>query len=266
MTEREIEAVIETVDLWAGYDREPILEGINLRISSGEFVGLIGPNGGGKTTLLRVFLGLLKPSRGTVRILGQEIESVRSQIGYVPQSLDVDLRFPIRARDVVRMGRLGKKRVFQRFTGEDDSAVERAMDQTGAGELGGELFGILSGGQRQRVLIARALAVAPRLLLLDEPTSNVDPGMEGEIYELLAALNKDVTIVLVTHDIGVLSAHVRTVGCLNRTLHYHGDAQMPEGVLEETYGCPVEMIAHGTPHRVLAEHHHHPPDGASFPP
>lgn len=246
--------VVEMDGVDAGYDSALVLENVTLKIASGDFVGIIGPNGGGKTTLIRVILGILQPERGTVRVFGRPVTEVRATVGYVPQILEFDRAFPIRAIDVVRMGRLGRRGLRSAYNKADNEVVDRVMEETGIVDQANRLFGELSGGQRQRALIARALAVEPELLVLDEPTANVDPSLQGGIYDLLAELNESVTILMVTHDLGVVSAHVKSVGCLNRTLHYHGGIHIPEGVLEETFGCSVDFITHGTPHRVFPKH------------
>jgi len=186
--------------------------------------------------------------------LGRAPEDVREGIGYVPQYLETDRDFPIRVRDVVRMGRLSHRRRFRGYAAEDHEAVARALEQVAMTEMALRPMGELSGGQRQRVLIARALAVCPQLLLLDEPTASVDSKVVGEVYELLRELNRHITIILVTHDMAAISAHVKTVGCLNRTLHYHGKRELSREMVEETYQCPVDLIAHGVPHRVFAAH------------
>lgn len=248
--------VIEIKGLWTGYDGEVVLENIDLIVQEGDFLGIIGPNGGGKTTLLYILLGLIRPWQGTVHLFEGSVKEGRNKVGYVPQVIHFDRQFPIRVRDVVRMGRMGRRGIFSRLSGGDEQQVEIAMEQTDIVGIGDELFGNLSGGQRQRVLLARALAVEPHLLLLDEPTSHIDPRIQGELYALLASLRSSITVVLVTHDIGVVSSHVKSVACVNRTVHYHGESEMPERILEETYGCPIDLIAHGVPHRVFPEHKH----------
>lgn len=253
MSERR--EVISIQHLWAGYGQEPVLEDINLSVYEGDFIGLIGPNGGGKTTLLRVLLGLLPPIRGTVRILGLPVRDGRRMIGYVPQEVEFDRDFPISVWDVARMGRLGQRRLLQRYTDEDDAVVAEALRRVDLYDLRRRPIGKLSGGQRQRVYIARALATRPTILLLDEPTSSVDPQVSTDIYQLLRHLNEQgVTILLVSHDIGVISSYVKTVGCLNRRLFYHGKREITVDMLEMAYRCPVDLIAHGVPHRVFPDH------------
>lgn len=246
--------VIEVRGLSAGYDGDLVLEGVDLTVRERDFVGIIGPNGGGKSTLVKVLLGLIAPVSGTVRVLGTTPQAARGRVGYVPQFLEFDRHFPVRVWDVVRMGRLGTRPMFRRYTPEDDVVVEESLRRVDALPLAHLPVGELSGGQRQRVLVARALATEPDLLLLDEPTASVDPTLQGSMYEYLKQLNERVTILLVTHDIGAISRHVKTVGCLNRRFHYHGSSELSPQVLEEVYECPIDLIAHGVPHRVFPPH------------
>ena len=250
-TQRE---VISVQHLWATYDSEPVLEDINLSVGEFDFIGLIGPNGGGKTTLLKVLLGLLPPTRGQVCVMGKPVKEARRYIGYVPQSVQFDRDFPISVWDVVRMGRLGRRRLLQRYTAEDDQVVAETLRSANMLDLRDRPIGALSGGQRQRVYIARALATEPRILLLDEPMAGVDPQVSASIYELLRQLNEHITILLVSHDMSAISSHVKTVGCLNRRLFYHGGKQITPDMLEAAYRCPIDLIAHGVPHRVFPEH------------
>lgn len=246
--------VINLSHVWAKYNKNPILEDINLTICEGDFVGLIGPNGGGKTTLFKVLLGLIKPYQGTVKIVGHTVSKGRRYIGYVPQLVELDREFPISVAEVVRMGRLGKRRLLQRYNSKDDMIVNRTLEQVGMLELRDLPIAELSGGQRQRVYIARALASEPRILLLDEPTASVDPQRQTSIYELLKELNQLITIIMISHDIGAISAYVKTVGCLNHRLFFHGNPPLSTETIEQTYQCPVDLIAHGVPHRVLSNH------------
>jgi zinc transport system ATP-binding protein len=250
-TQRE---VISVQHLWATYDSEPVLEDINLSVEKLDFIGLIGPNGGGKTTLLKVLLGLLPPTQGQVHVMGKPVKEARRYIGYVPQSVQFDRDFPISVWDVVRMGRLGRRRLLQRYTAEDDQVVAEALRSANMLDLRDRPIGALSGGQRQRVYIARALATEPKILLLDEPMASVDPQVSASIYELLSKLNEHITILLVSHDMSAISSHVKTVGCLNRRLFYHGGKQITPDMLEAAYRCPIDLIAHGVPHRVFPEH------------
>jgi zinc transport system ATP-binding protein len=247
--------VVRLEDVWVQYNGIPILEGINLAIEQDDFLGIIGPNGGGKTTLLKIILGLISPSRGKVSVLGKPPEKSRSKIGYVPQHNLFDRDFPISVGDVVLMGRYGKSGLFRRYSGEDRRATQDALQTVGMLDYKERQMGKLSGGELQRIFIARALVAEPKLLLLDEPTASVDPAMQTEFYELLEKLKKQMAIVLVSHDISAVSIYVDKLACLNRQLHYHGSKEITPEILEATYKCPVQMIAHGlVPHRVLKEH------------
>lgn len=247
--------LVEIKNLYGGYDHETVLEDINLSIHENDFIGLIGPNGGGKTTLLKIILGLLPPKEGLVSVLGEGPKKGRQHIGYVPQFTVFDSDFPISVYDVVKMGRLSKKRVFRSLTLEDDAIIEEKLAWVNMLEYKDRGIRELSGGQRQRVYIARALATEPELLLLDEPTISVDFESRAKIYELLHEINlQGVTILLVSHDLNVISRYVKTIGCLNRQLHYHGEKEITPEMLKAGYNCPVDLIAHGLPHRVLADH------------
>ena len=255
MLELISQPLVKIKDLYAGYNHETVLFDIDLTIEKGDFIGLIGPNGGGKTTLLKVMLGLIKPQRGTVQVMGDSPERGRSHIGYVPQLAEYDATFPISVRDVVRMGRLSNQRLFKPYSKEDDVIVSERLAWVDMLEHQDRALRELSGGQRQRVYIARALTTDPKLLVLDEPTISVDIEASALIYDLLYRINQGgVTVFLVTHDLNVISSYVKTIGCLNRRLHYHGEKQVTDEMLRATYGCPVDLIAHGLPHRVLAEH------------
>jgi len=240
--------------VWAGYNAEMVLEDVNLSVNELDFIGLIGPNGGGKTTLLRILLGLLKPARGEVRIMGMDVEQGRRHIGYVPQIVAFDQDFPVSVWDVARMGRLGTRRLLHRYTAEDDKLVVAALRNVDMLHLRDHPIGGLSGGQRQRVYIARALATEPSILLLDEPLSSVDPQTSTSIYELLGRLNERMTILLVSHDMSAVAANVKTVGCLNRRLFYHRQKRITPDMMQSVYGCPIDLIAHGVPHRVFEAH------------
>jgi len=247
--------LVEIKNLSASYDFDAVLSEVNLTMHANDFIGLIGPNGGGKTTLLKIILGLMKPQVGTVRILGEPPEIGRRHIGYVPQFAIYDADFPISVRDVVRMGRLNRKKLLKPYTAEDDTIVTERLAWMNILDLQDRALRELSGGQRQRVYIARALATEPDILLLDEPTASVDVDAQSIIYELLQEINnRGVAILLISHDLNVISSYVKTIGCLNRRLFYHGKKEVTAEMLEASYGCPVELIAHGLPHRVLAEH------------
>ena len=247
--------IVRLKDIRVNYGEITALENVNLSVFQHDFLGIIGPNGGGKSTLLKVLLGLVKPNSGFVSVFGKPPEQVRGQIGYVSQRLAFDRDFPASVWDVVIMGCYGRIGLFRRYNYEDRVATEKALEQVGMLEQQGQQIGRLSGGQQQRVFVARALVAQPKLLLLDEPTASIDPTMQTEFYELLEELKKSLTIVLVSHDIGAVSIYVDNIACLNRELYYHGSKEITPEILEATYKCPVQLIAHGTvPHRVLKEH------------
>jgi zinc transport system ATP-binding protein len=246
--------VIELDGVWAAYNGHSVLEEINLAVNQSDFIGLIGPNGGGKTTLLKVILGLLTPTRGEVRVLGKKVAEGRCHIGYVPQLVQFDHQFPIRAWEVVGMGLLGCRKPFRPLSSAERETIHYALEQVDMADLSKRAIGELSVGQRQRVYIARALATNPQILLLDEPTASVDPQVANNIYELLREINRTVTILMVSHDMNAVSSYVKTIGCLNRRLHYHGTREITQDMMDAIYECPVDLIAHGLPHRVLAPH------------
>jgi zinc transport system ATP-binding protein len=248
--------IIEVRDVWLHLGRQFVLEGVNLSLPEGDSLAIIGPNGGGKTTLLRVLLGLLRPERGSVRILGREPEATRGLVGYVPQHARFDLEFPIRVADVVAAGRLRRHRLL-RLRAEDRAAVFEALERVEIADLADRRIGNLSGGQLQRVLIARALAVRPKLLLLDEPTASLDVQSAANFNDLLRRLAEQMTVVLSTHDITGITTKVDSIACLNRKLFFHPSGELSAAQVAEVYGCPVELLAHGAPHRVLGEHHGH---------
>jgi len=248
------EEVIRLEDVWVSYDHTPVLEGVNLTIYRGDYIAILGPNGGGKTTLLKTILGLVTPWRGRVTVLGEAPEEARHRIGYIPQYTQYDRDFPISVWDIVLMGRLSHRGNSPGYSKEDKEAAAEALRAVDMLRYKDRQIHDLSGGQRQRVFIARALAVEPDILLLDEPTSNIDRMTRANLYDLLADLNERIAMVLVTHDVGVISSRVRRVACLNRRLVVHDEKQLTKEDLEATYACPVDLIAHGVPHRVFEEH------------
>jgi zinc transport system ATP-binding protein len=253
--------VIRITDLDFAYNGQPVLQGINLDVREGDFIAMIGPNGGGKTTLLKLMLGLLKPDRGEISVLGKPPGRVSHQIGYVPQDVNINRRFPITALDVVLMGKLAPGRRWSKTAEKDRRDALDALARIDMTDYADRRIGELSGGQRQRVFIARALVTRPRLLLLDEPTASIDSRGQTEFYRLLKRLNQEVSIVVVSHDLLVISTYVKSVACVNRRLHYHHQAEITGDMLETMYPCtvedvcPVELVTHGRlPHRVLQHH------------
>lgn len=213
----------------------PVLESVDLEIGQRDFLGLVGPNGGGKTTLLRILLGLLEPQQGSVSVLGRRPAEVSSRIGYVPQHTRIDLEVPAEVLDVVLMGRLAMTSWGSRFGKEHVEAAMRALELTGTADLAGSRFGELSGGQRQRILIARALAADAELLLLDEPTTGVDIHRERELLELLSQLNQRLPIVLVSHDVTLVSSHLKRAAWVNRQVVCYLASELSPVVIEALY-------------------------------
>lgn len=243
MTTNE-QPAIEINDLHFQFGRLPVLEGVNLRVETRDFVGLIGPNGCGKTTLVKIILGLLRPAAGSVSIYGQPPVQGRRRIGYVPQHVQLDRDFPITVREVVLMGRLRHRPRGIRYSAEDQQAAEKAMAEMEVLDLARRSIGELSGGQFQRVMIARALASQPDILILDEPTANVDTRLQQEIHDRLKKLNERMTIILISHDVGFISHYVNKVACLNKTLVCHPTAHITPSVIEELYQGHVHLIRH----------------------
>jgi zinc transport system ATP-binding protein len=247
--------LVKLENVWVYHDSIPVLEAINLSIETNDFLGIIGPNGGGKTTLLKVILGLIKPNRGRVTVLGMPPERGRKHIGYISQFNLFDHDFPISVFEVVLMGRYNQSGLFRRYSEDDKKAAIAALETVEMLEYRDRQVGKLSGGEQQRVFIARALTTNPKLLLLDEPTASIDPNMQAEFYELLDKLKEDMAIVLVSHDVSAVSIYVNEIACLNHQLFYHGSKEVSAEELEKTYQCPIQLIAHGTvPHRVLRKH------------
>jgi len=242
--------------LSTGYNGTEILSKVNLEIHDRDFLGIIGPNGGGKTTLIKVILGSLRPYSGTIEFPGLKMGEKENFIGYLPQVQKFDPKFPISVRDVVLSGLMDPGKVVKRFTKAEKDKALRLLDEMGIFHLKDTPIGNLSGGQMQRVFLCRALVASPRLLILDEPSTYVDNQFESELYEKLKVLNEKMAIVLVSHDIGTISYYIKTIACVNRQLHYHKSNIITEKQLE-AYNCPMQVITHGdVPHTVLRKHNH----------
>lgn len=238
--------LIEIESLSFAYYVDYVLEDINLEIQSGDFIGMIGPNGGGKTTLLRLILGILTPTRGSIRIMGKSPKQTQDLIAYVPQYADMDHQFPIKVREVVAMGLIHKYSFLPWFAGRQWEAVNNALQKVSLLDLADKRFGDLSGGQRQRCLIARAIVSKPRIILLDEPTASVDFTVESDIFEFFRSLNQEgITIILVSHDVGFISSYVNRVVCVNRRIQCHNiDEVGYESDLVNIYSSKVTQIRH----------------------
>jgi zinc transport system ATP-binding protein len=244
--------VIELTNVSFSYGEEPVLEGVDLRVEVGEFLGIVGPNAGGKSTLLKVILGSLEPQSGKVRVLGKRPKDARRQVGYVAQYPSFARDFPITVDQAVLMGRVGCRSGRSwlaalapgGYTTTDRQASHEALREVEADDLGDRQIGSLSGGQLQRVLLARALVCEPSVLLLDEPTANIDLRLESDIFDLLRQLNSRMTILVVSHDVGFISSYVRRVACINRTLVCHHTDAIDGQVIQDLYGENVRMVAH----------------------
>jgi zinc transport system ATP-binding protein len=241
--------------VYADIGGQHVLEDITLTIREREFYAIIGPNGGGKTTLVRLILGLVPLKRGVIRVFGGTPRENRHLLGYVPQFHSFDFHYPVTLREMVLSGRLGcKTGIFTRYSQSDKRIADETLSLLGLEMLADREISALSGGERQRAIIARALVGEPRALLLDEPTVYVDAPAELQFYRIINMLKKKMAIVLVTHDIGVVSDHATKVACLNQRLYTHDSAEITEDMLISAYQCPVELIAHGVPHRVFRAH------------
>ncbi len=224
------------------YHKRQILEDVNLQVKEGEFASIVGPNGGGKTTLLKLMLGLIKPETGRVRVFGKSPEQTREKIGYMPQYAHLDMNFPATVLDVVLMGRLAKKKFW--FSKDDKQKALFAIDEVDMASYIHTGFSELSGGQKQRVLIARALCSNPSILLLDEPTANVDHETEESLFSILKKLNTDMTILLVSHDLGFVSKYVKSVICVNRQVVIHPTTLMDGAMIKDIYHGDLKMVRH----------------------
>lgn len=239
-----MEYVIEVENVSFSYGDVLILDDISLRIREEEFFGIIGPNASGKSTFLKLLLGLLEPDEGDIRILGQKPEAVRRKIGYVPQHPTFRRDFPISVEDVVILGRLGVTKGFGRFTRVDREKTGTAIEAVELDDVAEKPVAVLSGGQLQRMLIARALACEPEILILDEPTAGIDLRAEENIFALLKKYNEHMTIIVVSHDVAFISGYVHRVGCMNKTLVCHETRDISGKTIEELYGGSVKMIQH----------------------
>jgi zinc transport system ATP-binding protein len=219
--------VIRVRDLDFAYGRQPVLQGVHFDVNALDFVSVIGPNGGGKSTLLKLLLGLLSPRHGAIEVFGGPPSRTRLKLGYMPQRVELDPRFPVTVMDVTIMGRLGLRPTLGPYRRRDREAALAALVATDAADLRDRPFSELSGGQRQKVLIARALCGEPEILLLDEPTASLDPTVQDDLYALLNRLNESRTILMVSHDVSMVSRFVNRVLCVNRTCVEHCVTEIP---------------------------------------
>jgi len=236
--------VIQLTGVSFSYGAEPALREVDLAVADREFLGIVGPNAGGKSTLLRLILGLLEPQSGRVEVLGRSPRAARTDIGYVPQYPGFARDFPITVEQVVLLGRLGLGNRFGGYGREDRQAMQRVLEEVDAHDLRARQIGSLSGGQLQRVLLARALVCDPRILILDEPTASLDLRLEADIFERLKEFNERMTILLVSHDVAFISTYVSRVACVNQTLVCHPTAAIDGSTILALYGESVRRVAH----------------------
>ena len=248
-----MQKLIEIKNLTAGYNGLIALDRVNLSVFKNDFIGIIGPNGGGKTTLLKVILGLVKPSEGRI-IYNLADGDKMFNIGYLPQQFSADKKFPISVEQVVLSGLLQKRNIVRNYSRKEKVKANEVLIKMGIPGLRHKAFGELSGGETQRTLLARAIISSPQLLLLDEPDTYVDQLFESELFNILKELNNKMAIMVVSHDAGMISSYVKTIACVNKHLHYHPSNEINNEILK-AYNCPIDLITHGTvPHRVLKDH------------
>lgn len=245
--------IIACHDLAFGYESKLILQKVNIAIPQGDFVCVVGANGSGKTTLLKLALGLLQPTNGSIEVFGRSPKHSRGRIGYVPQHPRLDPLFPVTALDVTLMGRLGRAPALWGWRSGDRERARAALAEVGLSDRADSHFAALSGGQKQRVLIARALAGDPDLLLLDEPTAGLDAHVEEGFYRLLEELNKRLTVVLVSHDLGFVSGFVKSVVCVGRDVMVHPTSEITGEIIADLYGSDMRLVRHD--HRCSEEGH-----------
>lgn len=249
--------VLEIKNLTTGYPDNPeVLKNVNLDVFENDFLGIIGPNGGGKTTLLKTILGLVNPSQGDIAFFKNGIETHKINIGYLPQINQIDKKFPISVYDVILSGLTMDRNIFKSYSAAQKERVQQVAREMGVDNLLSKAIGELSGGQLQRTLLGRAIVDEPEILILDEPNSYVDKKFENSFYHLLESINRNTAIILVSHDVGTVLSIVKNIACVNEGLHYHTGSNITTEWLEKTYnGCPIEIIGHGDlPHRVLGKH------------
>ena len=240
--------LVKIQGLNAGYNGKTVLKDVSLSIYKNDFLGIIGPNGGGKTSLIKVILGLLKPFSGSIEY---REPNLKSQIGYMPQINSIDRKFPIIVREVVESGLIG----CRLNPVEKKEKTNKILEEIGMDASAAKPIGELSGGQWQRTLLGRALISDPKLLILDEPNSYIDKRFENHFYQLLQGINKKTAIILISHDIGTLVSLVKNVACVNESLHYHPGSDIDGEWLETHFECPLEIVGHGNiPHRILKKH------------
>jgi len=244
--------LFEMNSLSASYGANVVLQDVDFKVNENDFVGVIGPNGGGKTTLLKVILGLVKPVKGRM-VFNNELINGNS-IGYLPQISTGDINYPVTVTDIVLSGLMIRKGIISGMSSSDKNKAHAVIDELGLSGMSASSLSELSGGQMQRVFLGRAIIGNPKLLLLDEPGNFVDATFENDFYEKLKDLNSRMAILMVSHDVGTISSHIKSFACVNRSLHYHPSHEITNEDLL-AYGCPIQLVTHGdVPHTVLKYH------------
>jgi len=247
--------IIDLQNVSVAYDNKPVLKDIFLSVYEKDFLGIIGPNGGGKTTLIKSILGLKDISGGQISFFldGKKVDHIT--MGYLPQYNVIDKKFPISVQETILLGLSSQKPLMKPFTKEHHKIVHEVIDRMGLKGLENRAIGELSGGQLQRTLLGRAVVSNPAVVILDEPSTYIDKRFEAKLYELLNEINEDCAIILVSHDIGTVLQNVKSIACVNETLHYHPDTEVSVDWLETNFNCPIDLLGHGRiPHRILGEH------------
>jgi len=248
--------ILQTKNLTAGYDNKIILQNVNFKLYDDDFIAIIGPNGGGKSTLLKTILGLLPIIDGEILFYDEGKEIKQLKIGYLPQYHAVDKRFPLTSFEVIHSGFLNNQLFNFKIKGNKKKIVKEIAEKLSISNILNSPINKLSGGQLQKVFLGRAIANSPKLLVLDEPNTYVDSQFEGELYEMLKELNQEMAILMVSHDLGTISSYVKSIACINRDFILHESNELSQEIID-TYNCPIDMITHGhIPHRVLPTHTH----------
>ncbi len=249
--------IIKLTDVEVRYDSKPVLEQVSLTVYEKDFLGIIGPNGGGKTTLVKTILGLKDIHHGSIQYFRNSHPVNRIGIGYLPQYNQIDKKFPISVFDVILSGLEEKGSLWRRTTPEQKERVNGMIDRMGLNGLEKRPIGSLSGGQAQRALLGRAIISEPDVVILDEPNTYIDKRFEAQLYELLDEINHNSAIILISHDIGSVVQNVKNIACVNHTLDYHTQEEITEEWLQAKTSCPIDLLGHGDmPHRVLKQHTH----------
>ena len=246
--------LLELKSISAGYGAKTVLNDVNLAVFENDFIGIIGPNGGGKTTLIKVILRLIDPFKGSISFYDSALQGNKKAIGYLPQFKIIDRLFPITVKDTIYSGLMREKKLFRNFSKAEKEKGNALIDRFGLSHLVNRTVGELSGGQMQRVFLCRALVSSPQILILDEPDTFVDMSFAETLYEILRELNKSMAILLVSHNVGPLITSLTSVACINETLHYHTSEEFSHELFENA-GCPLHIVEHGEiPHTILRKH------------